>query len=85
MKPLFDSIVRTYVPWIVGAVIGWMVSLGVPLDPDVEPQLTALLMLAASMLYYVLARVFELYISPKLGWLLGLAKQPTYDDDKPAG
>ena len=84
MKPLFDSIVRTYVPWIVGAVIGWMVSLGVPLDPEVEPQLTALLMLAASMLYYVLARVFELYISPKLGWLLGLAKQPTYDEDKSA-
>lgn len=84
MKPLFDSLVRTYVPWVVGAVIGWMVSLGVPLDPEVEPQLTALLMLAASMLYYVLARVFELKISPKLGWLLGLAKQPTYDDDKSA-
>lgn len=79
MKDLFDSLVRTYVPWIVGAVIGWLISLGVPLDPEVEVQLTAVLMLAASMLYYFLARIFELYVSPKLGWLVGLPKQPIYE------
>lgn len=79
MKSLFDSLVRTYVPWIAGAVIGWLVSLGVPLDPDVAPQITAALMLAASMLWYFLARVFETYVHPKLGWLIGLPKQPLYD------
>lgn len=81
MKALFDSLVRTYVPWLVGVLIGALISLGVPLDPDVEVQITLALMGASSLLYYFLARVFELYVSPKLGWLLGLPKQPIYDGD----
>lgn len=80
MKSLFDSLVRTYVPWLAGVLIGWLVSLGVPLDPDVEVQVTLALMGAASVLWYFLARIFELYVSPKLGWLLGLPKQPIYDE-----
>lgn len=85
MKALFDSLIRTYVPWLAGVIIGWLVSLGIPLDPEVEVQVTLTLMGAASMLWYFLARVFEIYVSPKLGWLLGLAKQPTYEtpDDAP--
>lgn len=79
MKALFDSLVRTYVPWLVGVLIGWLISLGVPLDPEVEVQVTLAFMGAASFLYYFLARVFELYVAPKFGWLLGLAKQPIYD------
>lgn len=78
MKALFESLVRTYVPWLAGVLIGWLVSLGVPLDPEVEVQVTLALIGAASFLYYFLARIFELYISPKLGWMLGLAKQPDY-------
>lgn len=81
MKALFDSLVRTYVPWLAGILIGFLVSLGVPLDPEVEVQITLVLMLVASFLYYFLARIFELYVSPKLGWLLGLPKQPMYDGD----
>ncbi|MFJ2502538.1 hypothetical protein [Microbacterium sp. NPDC087592] len=79
MKALFDSLVRTYVPWLAGIVIGFLISLGVPLDPEVEVQITIALMGVSSLLYYFLARVFELYVSPKLGWLLGLPKQPIYD------
>lgn len=82
MKALFDSLVRTYVPWLVGAIIGWLISLQIPLDPEVEVHLTAVLMLVASMLYYFIARVFEIWVRPKFGWLLGLAKAPTYDDDR---
>jgi hypothetical protein len=41
-------------------------------------QVTLALMGGASILYYFLARVFELYVSPKLGWLIGLPKQPLY-------
>ncbi|WDH77946.1 hypothetical protein PTQ19_10470 [Microbacterium esteraromaticum] len=78
MKDLFDSLVRTYVPWLAGIVIGWLVSLGVPLDPEVAPQITAVLMLGASALWYFLARIFETYVHPKLGWLIGLPKQPLY-------
>lgn len=80
MKSLFDSLVRTYVPWLVGVVVGWLVSLGIPLDPEVEVQLTLVLVTAAAFLYYFLARIFELYVSPKLGWLVGLPKQPVYGD-----
>ncbi len=79
MKALFDSLVRTYVPWLAGVIIGWLISLGVPLDPDVEVQVTLTLMGAASVLWYAIARVFELYVHPKLGWLIGLPKQPLYD------
>lgn len=79
MKTLFDSLVRTYVPWLVGVIVGWLVSLGVPLDPEVEVALTLVFVTAAAFLYYFLARVFELYVSPKLGWLVGLPKRPIYD------
>ncbi|MFA5898137.1 MAG: hypothetical protein WC829_03375 [Hyphomicrobium sp.] len=81
MKALFESLVRTYVPWLAGVIIGWLISLGVPLDPDVEVQVTLALMGVASILYYFLARVFEIWVKPKFGWLLGLAKSPTYDDE----
>ena len=80
MKALFESIVRTYVPWLVGIIVGWLVSLGVPLDPEVEVQITAALMLGASMLWYFLARIFEIYVHPKLGWLISLPKQPLYNE-----
>lgn len=79
MKALFESLVRTCVPWLAGVVIGWLVSLGVPLDPEAEVQLTLLFMGVASFLHYFIARVFEIYVSPKLGWLVGLPKQPIYD------
>lgn len=79
MKDLFDSLVRTYVPWFAGVLIGWLISLGVPLDPEVEVQITLALMGGASLIYYFLARVFETHVHPKLGWLIGLPKQPLYD------
>ena len=80
MRALFDSLVRTYVPWLVGVLIGFLASLGIPLDPEVEVQVTIALMGVASFLYYFLARVFEIYVSPKLGWLIGMPKQPIYDE-----
>ena len=79
MKPLWDSLVRTYVPWLAGVVIGWLISLGVPLDPDVKVQVTLALMGVSSLIYYAVARIFEIYVSPKLGWLIGLPKQPLYE------
>lgn len=78
MKALYDSLIRTFVPWLAGVIVTWLVSLGVPLDPEVAPKLLALLMLIASGLYYIVARLLEMYVSPKFGWLLGLAKQPDY-------
>ena len=79
MKDLFDSLVRTYVPWIVGVVIGWLVSLGVELDAAVEGSLTVVVTGVVTALYYLAARLLETYVSPKFGWLLGSKKAPTYD------
>ena len=78
MKALWDSLVRTYTPWIVGAVIGWLASLRVELDPAVESSLTIVVTGLATALYYLAARLLEIYVSPKFGWLLGLAKAPEY-------
>jgi hypothetical protein len=78
MKALFDSLVRTVVPLIVGAVISFFVTRGVPLDPEFESTLTIALTAAFTGVYYIAVRLFEVYVSPKFGWLLGLAKQPEY-------
>lgn len=78
MKTLFDSIVRTLVPIIVGAVIGFAVTNGIALDPEFELALTLAITGAFQGLYYIVVRLFEKYVSPKFGWLLGLAKAPEY-------
>ena len=79
MKAIWDSLVRTYVPYVVTLIVGALASLGVPLDGELEPALTAALFLGAGSLYYLLARILETYVSPKFGWLLGLAKAPEYE------
>ena len=78
------SIVRTYVPLIVGGVLGFFASQGITIDPEFEEAFTGVLMLVGSGLYYLVARLFETYVSPKLGWLLGSAKSPdNYSKDQP--
>jgi len=84
VQALWASIVRTVVPLIVGAVLQLAVTLNVPLDPQFEELLATVLTLAFSVAYYVAVRLFETYISPKLGWLLGYAKSPdSYSEDTP--
>lgn len=73
---LWASIVRTVVPIIVGAVIGWLVSGGIEPDPEFEAALTSALTALFGAIYYVGARILETHVTPKLGWLLGYAKQP---------
>lgn len=81
---LWASIVRTVVPIVVGAVLGWFTAANIPVAPDFEGTLTTLLTAALTTAYYVAVRLFETYISPKLGWLLGYAKSPdTYSEDQP--
>ncbi|QJU54318.1 hypothetical protein SCB71_14325 [Herbiconiux sp. KACC 21604] len=76
LTALWASIVRTLVPIIVGAVVAFLVGRGITLDPEFEPLLGSALTLAFSGLYYVAVRILETYVTPKLGWLLGLAKSP---------
>lgn len=79
MKTLFDSLVRTFVPIVVGAVIGAFVTAGIELDAGFEPALIVAVTAAFQGVYYLVVRLFEKYVSPKFGWLLGLAKTPEYD------
>ena len=72
MKNLFDSLVRTFVPIIVGAVLGFFVTRGIELDPEFEAALIVALTAGFNGVYYLLVRLFETYVSPKFGWLLGL-------------
>ncbi|MFJ2618985.1 hypothetical protein [Glutamicibacter sp. NPDC087344] len=60
-------------------------AINVPLEPEFEKLLTVPLTAALTALYYVLGRLFDTYIRPKLGWLHGLAKSPdSYSKDKPS-
>lgn len=79
MKAVWDSVVRTVVPLIVGFALSLWASAGVDPDPEFATALTGALTVAFGALYHVAVRLFEQYVSPRFGWLLGLAKQPTYD------
>lgn len=78
MKALWDSIVRTVTPIIVGMVLGWIATLGITLDEQFEPALTLVIGGAFAAIYHIAVRLLETYVTPKFGWLLGLAKQPDY-------
>lgn len=82
---LFASILRTIVPVIVGYVLGWAASINLPLDPQFEGLLTAALTGGFTLIYYTVVRLLETYVTPKFGWLLGLAKSPAaYTAESPA-
>lgn len=74
---LWTSVVRTGVPMIVGAIVGWLVTLGFPVDDDLKAAITGFITVIFALLYYILIRLLE-RIVPKLGWLLGSPKQPVY-------
>lgn len=79
MRALWDSIVRTVVPIVVGAVVTWAVTAGIELDDQLQTTLTVALTGLFTGVYYVIVRLFETYVSPKFGWLLGLARAPKYE------
>lgn len=86
MNDYFTSLIRTWVPLAIGAALSW---LGLH---HINPALTAqqlanlITVLTAFVvgLYYAIVRLLEKYVSPKFGWLLGLAKAPSYPVSTPA-
>ena len=76
------SLIRTYVPIGVGALLAWLAStLGVVIDPSSQPGLVILAVGVLSAAYYWLARLLEKKF-PFLGFLLGAQAKPSYS--KPA-
>lgn len=73
LSTLGASLTRTVVPLIVG----WLVALGLLDWTGLDAAgLTGLVTAAVAAAYYAVARVLELYVRPRFGWLLGLAKAP---------
>ena len=68
---LTPSFVRTAVPLIVGPLLARY-----GFDAD-DPNVVMLLSAGLGWLYYVIVRLLE-QKAPNLGYLLGMAKQPTY-------
>lgn len=77
-KAVWESLVRTFTPIIVGAVLGWFATAGIELDGEFSASLTLLVSGVLSGVYYIAVRLLETYVAPKFGWLLGLAKSPEY-------
>ena len=78
LSALWISFVRTIVPLIVGIVLGWFTSRGIPVDQEFEAALTAALSLAFAAVHYLVARLLETHVAPRFGWLLGTPKVPVY-------
>lgn len=69
------SLLRTFVPSIVGSILGWITSTGIEVDPELKGLLTVLLMAGFTGLYYAAVRFVEEKL-PWVGILLGYAKSP---------
>lgn len=72
------SLIRTYSPIAVGAVVTFLArKWGILIDEQTSADLTLALGGLAMALYYTLVRIIEQKV-PQLGWLIGLAKAPAY-------
>ena len=81
---LLMSLVRTFVPVVVGSVLAWFAAKGIPVDPDLEITLTVALTGLATFVYYTVVRLLEVKVSPWWGNLLGTKNSPdSYSPGRP--
>lgn len=69
------SAIRTLVPYLIGLVVAWAVTLGVP--ESLRATLTAVLTFAVGSGYYLAVRALERKWA-WLGWFLGKPTPPVY-------
>jgi uncharacterized membrane protein (DUF441 family) len=78
MNSFVTSLIRTYVPIGVGAVIAWLATLGLQLDAETQTSLVIALTGIIQAAYYFIARWIEKRF-PQIGTiLLGSSKAPVY-------
>lgn len=76
LREIIPSLIRTYTPTAVGALLAWLATLGVELDGAASTALVTGLTALFIAVYYTLARLVE-QRKPKAGAvLLGSSKQP---------
>lgn len=73
------SLIRTWTPILIGAVVAWLLTLGIEIDSETQASLVIALTGVLQAIYYALARALEVKY-PRLGVLLGTTKQPEYKD-----
>lgn len=71
---MLPSLLRTAVPLIVGYFLAWPAAKLLGLTED---QITSLVTVVISALYYLAVRLLE-RVAPQFGWLLGYASAPVY-------
>ena len=77
MSNFFTSLVRTYVPIIVGALVAWLATFGLAIDAEATAGLIVFLTAALQGLYYIAVRLLERKF-PQIGVLLGSTQKPVY-------
>ena len=77
MNSFIISQIRTFVPIIVGALVAWLLTMGIELDADTQAGLVVALTGGLQALYYFVVRLLEKKW-PKVGVLLGVASKPVY-------
>lgn len=82
LRSFLPSVLRTVVPLLVGYFAAWPVAGLLGLQDD---QITNLVTLGVTVLYYAAVRALETYIGPRFGWLLGYAARPVYPSLADAG
>lgn len=78
MSNLVTSLIRTYVPIVVGALASYLLTVGINLDADAQLGLVTALTVILQGVYYLVARLLEKKVSPRFGLLLGVASKPKY-------
>lgn len=81
MNNLVTSLIRTYVPIVVGGVASFFVSKGIELDADTQAGLIVALTGILQAVYYLTARLLEKRY-PQFSVLLGTNKAPVYKETK---
>lgn len=79
MPDFLTSLLRTYVPIAVGALVSWLLTLGVELDAETQTGLIVALTGLSQAAYYALVRALEPHMPDWLTRIvLGSAKAPMY-------
>lgn len=77
MTNFVTSLIRTYVPIIVGAIVSYLLTLGIELDADSQAGLIVAMTGILQAIYYFIARILEKKF-PQFGVLLGSTAKPLY-------
>ena len=79
MNDWVTSLIRTWVPTAVAVGVAFLVANGVDLDQTAELQLSGGIVAVVTGVYYAAVRAAE-NKWPAFGYLLGVAKAPTYNN-----